>query len=332
MYLRPVGTIVIEAYISSTILIQELRTAWGPPAVLGLLLEVCAGFVAAWMARGAVRASEELAVAARGLGDGDLHVRVVPAGPPEIATAGIAFNEMAERLQALLASERELLADLSHRLRTPLTALRLNAEALPAGSERDRVLDAARQTEQELSAIIQEARRPLHDTEPAWCDIAAVAADRTAFWAVLATDQCRAWMARGLDSQAPIAVSRADAASALDTVLGNVFQHTPLGTAYQVSVLQHGEQIRLVIDDAGPGIATPEQALLRGASGAHSTGLGLDIARRVAESTGGSLTVEPSPLGGTRIVLNFRRQPDKQHSRRQPDKQHSRRQPNTLSS
>ncbi len=306
-YLRPAGRVVIEAYVPSEELNRELRLAWGGPAVLGLLLLVAAGFVAAWMTRSAVKASEELAAAADRLGGGDTSVRVEPGGPPEIKTAGAAFNDMADRIQALLASERELIADLSHRLRTPLTALRLNAEALPPGPERNRVLDAARQTEQELTSIIQDAREPLHDIEPARCDIAAVAADRTAFWAILAADQHRAWTAQGLGVQVPVAVGRADAASALDTVLGNVFQHTPPGTAYQVSVLPRGSQVQLVVDDAGPGIETPDKAMLRGASGAGGSGLGLDIARRVAESTGGELTVEPSPLGGARITLVFQR-------------------------
>ncbi|MBG6137936.1 sensor histidine kinase [Longispora fulva] len=306
-YLTAADGVVIEGYVPSATLTHEMRTAWGLPALLGLVLLVIACFVASWMARGAVRASEELAFAARRLGAGDTHVRVVPGGPPEIATAGAAFNEMAERLRILLANERELLADLSHRLRTPLTALRLNAEALPPGLERDRVLDAARQTEHELSSIIEEAREPLHDVEPARCDIAAVAADRTKYWAVLAADQHRAWRGKGLTGQVPVAVGRADAASALDTVLGNVFQHTPPGTAYQVSVLAGEDRVRLVVDDAGPGIGTPDEAMLRGVSGGESTGLGLDIARRVAESTGGALTVGPSPLGGTRITLAFRR-------------------------
>ena len=68
--------------------------------------------------------------AALALGGGDLDRRVAPAGPHEIADVGVAFNFLAERLRLLLAGERESVADLSHRLRTPLTALRATHPAL----------------------------------------------------------------------------------------------------------------------------------------------------------------------------------------------------------
>jgi signal transduction histidine kinase len=305
VYVVSAGDVVVEAHVPRADFTRQLRAAWGPPVGLGLLLVALAGVAAAWMARGAVHASRELASAARRLGDGDTRVRVAPGGPPEIATAGRAFNELAGRITALVSNERELLADLSHRLRTPLTALRLNAEALPPGAGRDRVLGAALHAEQELGSIIQEARQPLRDPGGNNCDLAEVAADRTAYWAILAADQSREWTEVGLDARAPVAVGRTDATSAIDTVLGNVFQHTPPGTAYRVTVLRQGRFVRLVVDDAGPGIDTPEKALARGASGIGSTGLGLDIARRLVESAGGSLSVESSPLGGARISLSF---------------------------
>ena len=65
--------------------------------------------------------------------------RVEPAGPPEIVEVGDTLNRLAERIVELLAAERELVADLSHRLRTPITALRLDAERLADPDERQRV-------------------------------------------------------------------------------------------------------------------------------------------------------------------------------------------------
>jgi signal transduction histidine kinase len=59
----------------------------------------------------------------------------------------------------------------------------------------------------------------------------------------------------------------------------------------------------LLVDDAGPGIADPAAAVRRGVSGAGSTGLGLDIVRRVAEAAGGRLAIDRGPLGGARIAL-----------------------------
>ena len=71
--------------------------------------------------------------------------------------------------------------------------------------------------------------------------------------------------------------------------------------------MHHGEGAVLVlVADAGPGIADPDAALRRGSSGAGSTGLGLDIARRVAESTGGGLRIGLSALGGAQVQLRLR--------------------------
>ena len=73
------------------------------------------------LARGAVGSARNLVHAALAVGDGDLGVRIQPSGPRELAEAGYAFNRMADRLISARTDERELVADLSHRLRTPLT-------------------------------------------------------------------------------------------------------------------------------------------------------------------------------------------------------------------
>ncbi|MFC7649180.1 sensor histidine kinase [Streptosporangium lutulentum] len=80
----------------------------------------------------------------------------------------------------------------------------------------------------------------------------------------------------------------------MDALLGNVFRHTPEGTAFTVTLHQGPGTVGILIADAGPGIPDPETALRRGASGAGSTGLGLDIARQLAESSGGAMRIDAS--------------------------------------
>lgn len=82
-------------------------------------------------------------------------------GPRELRDAGVAFNAMADRMTELLAIERELVADLSHRLRTPLTALHLATERMGPSLESGRVEAAVGALEAELQAIITTARTPL---------------------------------------------------------------------------------------------------------------------------------------------------------------------------
>jgi hypothetical protein len=92
--------------------------------------------------------------------------------------------------------------------------------------------------------------------------------------------------------------------------VGNVFRHTPEGTEFAVT-LHCGDGVVLIfVADAGPGIGDLAAVLRRGGSGAGSTGLGLDIVRRVAESTGGDLEVDSSSgLGGAQVQLWLRTGP-----------------------
>jgi signal transduction histidine kinase len=105
-----------------------------------------------------VRPAKRLAAAAHDLGSGDLAVRVPEDGPAEPRSAAVAFNAMADQVVQLLANERELAADLSHRLRTPLTVLRLNAASLGDGPAGEQTRQAVAQLEREVDQVIRTAR------------------------------------------------------------------------------------------------------------------------------------------------------------------------------
>jgi signal transduction histidine kinase len=251
------------------------------------------------------RPARALAGAAAALGGGDLTARSVPAGPPELVAAGHAFNAMAERLSSLIAAERMMAADLPHRLRTPLTVLRMNAASLGTSRAADDTRLAVSRLEQEVDLIIRAARRPAPD-EPAGCDATEVLRERMGFWSALAEDQGRTWHLIGADRPARVPVSRTDLVAATDALLGNVFQHTAEGTEFAVTLHAGDGTLLIFFADAGPGIRDPDAALRRGSSGAGSTGLGLDIARRVAESTGGRLKLDQSALGGAQVQMWLR--------------------------
>ncbi|RKN40546.1 sensor histidine kinase [Streptomyces hoynatensis] len=308
------GTAVVEVFVPEAELASGVATAWLVLGALGLALVVGAVLVADRLGRRTVRATAGLAHAARELGRGRLGVRVPvgPDGPPELRSAALAFNAMADQVARLLANERELAADLSHRLRTPLTVLRLNTASLGEGDAAEQTRQAVAQLERQVDQIIRTARAQ-RAAGPGggrgeYPDAAEVIRERMEFWSALAEDEGREASLAGVDQPLRVPVARAELAAALDALLGNVFRHTPEGTAFAVDVHRAGgagDAVIVLVSDAGPGIADPEAALRRGqgAGGPGSTGLGLDIARRLAESTGGDLRIGRSVLGGAEIRL-----------------------------
>jgi len=308
-------TAVVRVLVPNSILRRGVASAWGVEAALGITLVASAVFVADRLARTIVRPVDALADAAGRLGEGDLSVRINPEGPPEVKQVAVAFNLLGDRVGELLEAERELVADLSHRLRTPLTVLRLDVEGLDNPEEARRLGDSVDELERAVTGVIRQARRPVQDDiiTPE-TDAAKVAEDRLAFWAPLAEDQERAFEFVGPDADdgdddrspaaTTVAVSPDELEAALDALLGNVFAHTPEGTAFRVEVraLSDGG-ISLAVEDAGPGLSPDFVA--RGVSGAGGTGLGLDIARRTAEAAGGAFRIGRAGAGGARIAMEF---------------------------
>ncbi len=272
---------------------------------LGTVLLALGLAVGSLVARSFVRPVRDLARTADALAAGDLSARVRPAGPPEVKAVGEELNRLARRIADLLAAEREVVADLAHRLRTPVTALRLDSEGLTDPEERARLVADADAVSAGVDEVIREARRPVGERGGAYCDASSVVRDRCRFWAVLAQDQQREMHVDVAGTPVLIRCSGPDVATALDAVVGNVFQHTPTGTPFTVSLQPHpGGGAQLVVQDSGAG--QPHAGVVsRGTSGAGSSGLGLDIVRRTADASGGSLSIVKAPEGGFGVVIRF---------------------------
>ena len=298
----PGGTAVIGSFVPDAVLHHGVARAWLLLLGIGAFLLLLSFAVADQLARSLVRPLTALALAADRLATGDLSARSTVDGPQEVRRAGNGLNRLAARIDDLLAHERESVADLSHRLRTPLTALRIDAESLRDG----RLLDDVTAMERTVSGIIQEARRQRGgQAHGVSCDAAAVIAERTAFWRPLAEDQDRRMSVDVTAESAVVQVSREDLAACADVLLENVFTHTPEGAGLAVRLSRRaGGGAWLVVADDGPGFR-PGGPLRRGVSGGGSTGLGLDIARRAAEESGGTLTIGRSAAGGGCVTLGF---------------------------
>jgi signal transduction histidine kinase len=306
-YLQPVAVrggriAVIEVFLPQATLRRGVHTAWLALSAVALGLVAGSVLVADRLGARIVAATRHLAAATRSLGRDDLAVRVTPDGPPELAEVGRSFNAMADRMVGLLRAERELAADLSHRLRTPLTALRLELETCGDRPDVQRLRRAVGMLSDEVDGIIRTALEPLSQRNAERCDLTEVLGDRLAFWSVLAEDRGRAWTVMGDATPLWVPVPRDEAEAAVDALIGNVFHHTPEGTAFRAGVIGS----TLVVEDDGPGIDDPDRALQRGSSSGGSTGLGLDIVGRLAATGGGVVVVTRGQRGGARIEVHIK--------------------------
>ena len=299
------GTVVVRTAVGADVMRQGVVTAWVTFAGLGVVLMVLAVVGADRLGRRVSAPVSELAAVAHRLRAGELDARAVPRGPVETVELGTALNRLADRIGELLSAEREAVADLSHRLRTPLTALRLDAEMVAEPVLADRLRGHVGHLQRTVDAVVKDARRPVHSTLGRSCDAASVVRDRVAFWSALAVDQRRD-LTVSIPSVATLAaIDAADLVDVVDALVDNVFAHTPDGTAFAVSLISSDpEMVRLEVADSGPGAANPD-VTTRGHSTAQSTGLGLDIVRRAAIAAGGDLVVATSPSGGMLAVVTL---------------------------
>ncbi|MFI7101976.1 sensor histidine kinase [Streptomyces sp. NPDC050161] len=262
-----------------------------------------------------VRSTRRLAAVADRLAGGDLTARAEPSGPPELRLVARQLNHLAERIHGFLTAERENAADLAHRLRTPVAALRLDAEGLRDPAEAERIAADVAALERSVDDVIRTARKPLREdgSGPPRADLAAVTRARADFWLPLAEDQGRTLecaVPTPGDGLGPVLVraDEAELAAAVDALIGNVFDHTPEGAGMRLTVARAAGPASggglLTVEDDGPGFPDGHVPA-RGRSGGGSTGLGLDIVRRAARESGGTVEFGDAAGGGARITASF---------------------------
>lgn len=299
----PDGTAVVRAFVSNAELTRGVASSWLILAGLGVLLLAVGIAVANLLVGTVTKPISDLAEVSHELAGGGLDARADPAGPPEVRELAHGLNHLAGRIRELIWQERESIADLSHRLRTPLTALRLELEDLADSADPDgRLTVQVEALENAVTAMIEDARTRVRN-EPGSCDAAQVTRDRARFWSVLADDQSRPMRLDLADHPVLVGVAEPELGACLDALLGNVFAHTPQGTGFEIGLRPRPDGgAVLSVRDQGPGFAQLDP-VRRGSSGGGSTGLGLDIARQTAEASGGRLRLQPGPGGHVVVEL-----------------------------
>ncbi|MFH8775511.1 ATP-binding protein [Streptomyces sp. NPDC017958] len=252
---------------------------------------------------------------------GRLKSRVaVAGGPPELRRLARSFNEMADNVEDVLEQQRAFVADASHQLRNPLSALLLRIELLalelPQGNEEiASVRTEGKRLAQVLDDLLDLALAEHAAADLMLTDVGAMAEERVAAWSPAAA-------AKGvrLVGDCPPTTAWADPialSSALDAVIDNAVKFTPEDSTVEIVVTSNGDTSTVVVTDTGPGL-TDEELVRVGdrfwRSGRHQnvkgSGLGLSITRALLAAGGGSITYAHHEPRGLQVTVAVPRNPD----------------------
>lgn len=276
-------------------------------AVAGAVAVVVAVALTSRTRKALARQVGALADTARSLGPGRFSPPPIDQRVGELVTLRETLGEIAQRWSALRVDEQHLLADLSHRLRTPLTVLRLESSAITEEDLARRIHEALDVLEDALDGVIAGVPvEPVTARDPAApADVVEVITERMGYWLPLLAAQDRHTELDLPETWPLVPMAADDLADTLDALLVNVISYTAAGAPVAVRVVVHAHWVTVAVEDGGPGILDPNRALARGLSTGGSTGLGLDIARNCAHSAGGSLHIERSTWDGVRVRLRI---------------------------
>jgi signal transduction histidine kinase len=312
----PIGTVVLERPTGP--LNQNIANLWLYLILLSCVAMAAAVLVAISFARWVSKPLARLDTAARRIADGDLTVRARAGyGPPELRRMAATFNMMAGRLEALVHGHRAMVADASHQLRTPLTALRLRLDLLAADSAPEAAAELAGAQEEiaRLSRLVDgllaTARAEALTEQLENTDVLATASERVAAWQPVADghDVKLVVEGGGSDGGLRIALGAGHLEQILDNLIDNAIDAIGArGGSLRIRAEAIEAGTVLTVADDGPGMTLPERsrAFLRYTTGSQNgTGLGLAIVHRLVTANGGTIRLADTPGGGLTVVLEF---------------------------
>lgn len=320
---------------------SRVARLWVELGILAASVLATAVLVGLLLARWIIDPLNHLESAAVDLGSGRLTSRApTGSGPPEVRELAGTFNDMAARLEELVDAQARFVADASHQLRSPLTALRLRLENLPEGPEADAAVREVQRLSRIVDGLLTISRA--EGTRP----------ERRALDALgIIEERCAAWLALAEERQVALRVVDAGAGSLyawlvpgyleqiLDNLLANALEVAPAGSEVTIGATAgagspaaapalggapaksglpgtggDGGWIRVTVTDEGPGMGDAEREhafvrFWRGQSdrGGSGSGLGLAIVAQLVRACGGHITLEPRPGPGLAAVIELGR-------------------------
>ena len=290
----------------------RIHRYWLTLAAIGGIILLLTAFVGVVLARWVARPLLALERTARRAKEGDLTVRADETqGPPEVRSLASELNVMVAEVEQLLGAQRAFVADASHQLRTPLTALRLRLENLSrdvstGGLEQlEGATVEAERLERIVDGLLVLARAEAHVLPAEPIALVPLVAARIDAWEAFAAER-GVELAAHVPESAHIVATGDRLEQVLDNLLANALEAAPRGSVVEIAWIDD----RLHVLDQGPGMSDDElrhafDRFWRGRSG-DGSGLGLAIVRRLVEADGGSVDLDRRPGGGLDAAIRYR--------------------------
>lgn len=288
-------------------------------ALVGAIVLILGLAVGAVIAGQIARPLGRLERVARRVASGDLSARASIEGSREQRSLGESFNEMTDRVQRLLDSQRAFVADASHQLRTPLTGLRLRIEEARASGVSPSAaveLDAGAAEVDRLAQIVEEllvlSRAGEHELPGERMQLRGVVERALVRWRATAAER-EIGLENGELQDGAVWCAVADADRALDVLIENALCYAPRGSRVTLASAPGEIEVR----DRGPGLTADDgesifERFHRGSAGRNGpsgSGLGLSIARELARAWGGEVTLRNREGGGAVATLMLPQSP-----------------------
>jgi signal transduction histidine kinase len=295
------------------------REGFHPLVLFPIFLIVLIAIAVSGGVRRMTRPMNNLIDAARRIESGDYSAQVPEWGSRDIRSVARAFNSMSARLKTVDEQRRSFMADVTHELRTPLSVIRGQAEAIADGvypadaAHLAPILDATqtldRLVEDLRTLVLTDAGNLVLIKEPT--DLGQLVQDTAESFRSQAESAGVSLTAEVADNLPPVDVDPARIRQVISNLLSNAIRHTPSGGSVKVAVNSASDQVAMTVTDTGEGIP-PEllpHVFERFVKGPNSkgSGLGLAIAHDIIAAHGGSIEVQNQPSEGTIVTVKLAR-------------------------
>jgi signal transduction histidine kinase len=295
------------------------REGFHPLVLFPIFLIVLIAIAVSGGVRRMTRPMNNLIDAARRIESGDYSAQVPEWGSRDIRSVARAFNSMSARLKTVDEQRRSFMADVTHELRTPLSVIRGQAEAIADGvypadpAHLAPILDATqtldRLVEDLRTLVLTDAGNLVLNKEPT--DLGQLAEDTVGSFRSQTESAGVSLTTEVADNLPSVEVDPARIRQVVSNLLSNAIRHTPTGGSVKVAVNSAGDQVTLAVRDTGEGIPPDllPHVFERFVKGPNSkgSGLGLAIAHDIIVAHDGSIEVQNQPDGGTTVTVKFAR-------------------------